>query len=50
MRITHQIHLLLYKIKQRVFGTQIDKIRRGGGRLVQTYTFLAVTLILCFPF
>lgn len=29
MRITHQIHLLLYKIKQRVFGTQIDKIRRG---------------------
>ena len=30
MRITHQIHLLVYKIKQRVLGTQIDKIRRGG--------------------
>ena len=50
MRITHQIHLLLYKIKQRVFGTQIDKIRRGGGTIGTNVHILGSYIDPLFPF
>lgn len=50
MRITHQIHLLVYKIKQRVLGTQIDKIRRGGGTIGTNVHILGSDIDPLFPF
>ena len=30
MKIFHQLHIVLYKAKQKIVGTPIDKMRRGG--------------------
>lgn len=30
MKIFHQLHLMLYKVKLKVFGSPIDKMRREG--------------------
>lgn len=32
MKILHKFHLALYKMKQKITGTPVEKMRRGGGQ------------------
>lgn len=50
MGIGHKIHLKLYKIKQKIWGTPIDKLRRGGVNIGNNAHILDCNIDPLFPF